>query len=262
MQPNLAGQAYQKLYHQVYPALHFICHQLRTFYPKGVALIPDFGSIGHRRRWVTLDAIWPPGLQGDFLMMSSHDFFYVWAWFTVIRHGPIKQIELIWLSNTKYINPNLCSHHGTRRLILKRYHIRTIYTFFRQGEYDIALVDREGNQLYFGSFSLSQVDSVEVCILQSCCVVHKFSSLSRVKCLLSQSSWAEIRTGNNYLSTYNHIIACLIVLSAGLWSVVRGDRRRVFVLLNNDPALLCFCISPIFGWTIPPYLSQFFKSLS
>ena len=36
---------------------------------------------------------------------------------------------------------------------------------YRQGEYDIALVDREGNQLYFGSFSLSQVDSVEVCIL-------------------------------------------------------------------------------------------------
>ena len=48
---------------------------------------------------------------------------------------------------------------------------------YYQGEYDMALVDREGNQLYFGSYSLSQV-------------MQKFYSLSQVfeeVCFLSLS---------------------------------------------------------------------------
>ena len=76
----------------------------------------------------------------------------------MIKHGPIKDISN---SQENIFAATMVPEDWSSKDIISR----TIYTFFRQGEYDIALVDREGNQLYFGSFSLSQVDIVEVYIL-------------------------------------------------------------------------------------------------
>ena len=85
-------------------------------------------------------------------------------------------------------------------LILKRYYFS--YNLFvttpsyHQGEYDIALVDGEGSQLYFGSFSLSQVMLKFACS-RSCC-----SHSSSICNVFTQS------TGNNGVSFLSYSFKC------------------------------------------------------
>ena len=77
-----------------------------------------------------------------------------------------KENELIWLSDKTPCQLS-ANRETDPQQIFHPIHSIPHNTVLPQGEYDIALVDGEGIQLYFGSFLLSQVQSVEVCFTLS-----------------------------------------------------------------------------------------------
>ena len=99
MQPNLAGKAYQRLYHQVLSTL-YVGTESVTF------------RSGDRLR------LWKHRQQATLVQFGHNSTF----------------VDSRWL-----------------------FFITFFFIQSNQGEYDMTLVDSEGNQLYFGSYSLSQV---------------------------------------------------------------------------------------------------------